>query len=311
MKPATAMPIAVPDNKKAAFKALTSIPDMAWPTVLLALVAIGGTVLSDSLALLGVISLWLACGINSVIGYLLFSVVHDGVHRSMSKNVVLNNALAQTALWIAAPYANLTVFRWAHMEHHRFTNDEGDPDIWVHGPWWSLPFRWMTIDLYYAFRLIKSDNPKVRAMLMKSLPNVVIAFLLIAGLFILGFGKELLLLWIIPSRVAFIGLGFSFFWLPHSHWPDPDHNLKQSDNLTLATTVRSGYSWFFTPVLAYQNFHLIHHLWPTTPFYNNGKVWKLLEEELWQRDLAVQRGFSIKPEIVLNMSSRYRKPSTQ
>lgn len=39
-----------------------------------------------------------------------------------------------------------------------------------------------------------------------------------------------------------------------------------------ATTIRRGWEWLLTPLMVYQNYHLIHHLYPTIPFYNYLKV---------------------------------------
>jgi fatty acid desaturase len=75
------------------------------------------------------------------------------------------------------------------------------------------------------------------------------------------------------------------------------HDTVQADNFTRATTVREGFEWLFGPALQYQNYHLIHHLYPMTPFYNNYKVWKLLEPELRQKELAIQHDFAIHPTI--------------
>ena len=296
---ANANHIDIPDSKQSAFKALTVVPNFAWPTIMLAIVASGSVIVVDALALMGVIGIWSAFVLNCIAYYLFFSVIHDSAHHSLSRNRGVNEFFGQLALSLSAPYANLAVFRYAHMEHHRFTNDDGDPDIWFHGAWWTLPFRWITIDFYYAFRLIQSENPKVKEKLKKSIPVVAGGLVFLIALLVAGYWKELLLLWLLPTRIAFIAIGFSFFWLPHVHWPDSERNLKQSDNLTLATAVREDYPAFFTPVFAYQNFHLIHHLWPTTPFYNNRKLWLLVEDELRQRDLAIQRGFRIQPEYVL------------
>ena len=302
MKAPSAMPIVVPADKKPLFKSLTSAPKVAWPTVIIAAVTILSVVVVDVLAVMGMIELWLACLLNMPTYYLFFSVIHDGVHRSISSNAKLNNFIGQAAMTLYAPYADISVFRWAHMEHHRFTNDDGDPDSWAHGAWYTLPFRWMTIDIYYSFRLIKSENKRARELLIGSLPIVAAGILFIIAAIAFGYGLELLMLWLIPSRLAFIGIGFSFFWLPHAHWPDEERNLKQSENLTIATTIREDYPGFFNPILAYQNYHLVHHLWPTTPFYNNEKVWKLMKSEISERDLAVQKGFGIQPEFVMTQT---------
>jgi len=73
------------------------------------------------------------------------------------------------------------------------------------------------------------------------------------------------------------------------------HDVEQEKNFTGATTIREGAEWFMGPVLQNQNFHLIHHLFPMTPFYNNHKVWRLLEPELRKKDLSIQHNFSIQP----------------
>ncbi|HET8708401.1 MAG TPA: fatty acid desaturase, partial [Pseudomonadales bacterium] len=214
--------------------------------------------------------------------------------RALCKDVKRNDLIGSIATIAFSPYASLALFRWAHMEHHRFTNAEDDPDEWCHGSAWTLPLRWLTIDVNYLVRALRSTNPAVKKVLKEMVPQLVIVAVLFVLCIAAGYGWELVFLVLIPTRITLLLNGFMFFWLPHAH-----HKPKQSENLTLATTVRVGSEWLLTPLLQCQNYHLIHHLWPTTPFYNNVKVWKLLEPELRQRDLAIQHNFSIEPEIVL------------
>lgn len=289
-------PIAIPKEKQVEFRKLTESPALAVPTIILALVLIPGVMVSNALAVFGQISLFAAMAINIVLYYFFFTIIHDGVHRSISSNKTVNDFVCQLSVTCYAPYAPMHLFRWAHMEHHRFTNDEMDPDDWSHGPWWALPFKWMTIDLNYGWRAITSSKPATRKVLKQSLPYMIGGMLFIAGVIIAGYGYELLILWFIPSRLAFIGIGFSFFWLPHAHAPNENMELRQSKNYTIATTVRVGGEAVLNPLLQYQNYHLIHHLWPTTPFYNNERVWRLLEPELRRRDLAIAAPFKIQPD---------------
>lgn len=288
--------VRIPSEKKAAFAILTASPQLSRPTILLAIFTILPVLAVDILAAAGVMPLLGGLAINTVVYYFFFTVIHDGVHRCISTNKRLNDFICQAAVSVYAPFAAMPLFRWAHMEHHRFTNDEQDPDSWCHGPFWQLPFRWMTIDIYYAYRAFASENPNMKRILRESAPYIVggVVFILLA--IAAGFGLELLMLWFIPSRLAFIGIGYAFFWLPHSHWPDEQQSLKQSENFTLATLTRVGNEWLLSPLLQFQNYHLIHHLWPTTPFYNNVKVWRLLEDEMRERDLAVVSGFQTKPD---------------
>jgi len=50
-----------------------------------------------------------------------------------------------------------------------------------------------------------------------------------------------------------------------------------------------------TPLFVYQNYHLIHHLYPTAPFYNYIKIWRLKHEELNAQNPAIQVGFGLTP----------------
>lgn len=295
MKNPKAALIVVPEEKRAAFKQLTQVPDYSWPCILLAIFCVGSVLVIDALALTGKIALLSACALLTFAYYWFFSVIHDGVHRSICKDKNLNDLIGRVIIFAFAPYASIHLFRWAHMEHHRFTNDAGDPDSWSHGAWWTLPFRWMTIDFYYGYRALSSDNPQVKKVFRESVPMIVVGLALIAVLIALGYGIEYLLLWFVPTRIAFMFIGYSFFWLPHAHWPDPDRDIRQSENLTLATTLRLGNEGIFNWLYQYQNYHLIHHLWPTTPFYNNERVWQLLKPEFLQRDLAIVKNFETRP----------------
>lgn len=277
---------------QARFRALTRAPRVSWPTI-----ALWGLVMtvylgSDVLAVMGVIPLWLGMLCNSVIGYLAFSVVHDAIHRAISTNTRLNDWIGQSAVLLGAPYINLKLFRWAHIQHHRFANGPRDPDFVLHGPWWSLPFRWMFIDGFYLRHALRHGDRVSRPHLLTSLWWAAISFSIMAVLVASGYGWHVLMLWFIPSRVIFLTLGFSFFWLPHV-----PHDTEQEANFTRATSVRIGHEWLLGPLLQYQHYHLIHHLFPMTPFYNNEKVWTLLAPELWQHDLAVQHGFAIRPTV--------------
>lgn len=287
--------ITVPEDKRAAFRELTQVPNYSWPCLFLALATMGSVLTIDVLAILGSVPISLATVLLIIPYYWFFSVIHDGVHRSITKNKTLNDVVGQAAILLYAPYASIHLFRWAHMAHHRFTNDDGDPDVWSHGAWWSLPFRWMTIDFYYGFRAMTSDDPAVKKVFRQSIPIMLFGLAVIALVIFAGFGYEYLMLWFLPTRLAFIFIGYSFFWLPHAHWPSDERDLRQSENLTLATTLRRGNEALLNSLYQYQNYHLVHHLWPTTPFYNNHRVYQLLEAEFQARDLAIVSGFEAQP----------------
>jgi len=282
----------LPPEKRELFKQLTSAPAVAWPTVIMWLAVTIVMVGSDILAVTEVIPLWVATLVNAVVGYLAFSVVHDTIHRSGSTNTRFNDAMGQAAVLLFAPYVSLKLFRWSHILHHRFASGPRDPDIILHGAWWTLPFRWMFIDLLYLRHVVKHGDKVSKGFFKDSLWLGAASLIVIVGLTAMGYGLHVLMLWFIPSRLVLLTLGFSFFWLPHV-----PHDTPQEVNFTKATTVRLGHEWLMSPLLQFQNFHLIHHLYPFTPFYNNAKVWRLIEPQLREKDLAIQHGFDIIPTI--------------
>lgn len=279
-------------DQKALFDTLTRAPRIAWPTVALWFMVLGVYLSSYVLAGIGLMPLWVGTVVNSVIGYFAFSIVHDSIHRAISTNPKLNDFIGQTTVWLGAPYVDLRLFRWGHILHHRFTGGAKDPDNVLHGPAWSLPLRWVAIDLLYLIHSIRFGDKVSKPYLRRSLWLTAGTALVFAALSWQGYFWHIVMLWLVPSRMLFLTLGFSFFWLPHV-----PHDTVQDQNLTRATAVRLGHEGILTPALQYQNYHLVHHLYPTTPFFNNQRVWQLLEPLLRSRDLAIQYGLAIQPVI--------------
>lgn len=281
------------DAQKQEFKRLTSAPKLSKPTVMMTVALTLSYAFSYIVCgVLGWVPLWVGTILNSVIGYVSFSVIHDAIHRSVSSNTKLNDRIGQIGLDLVLPYVDLRMFRWAHILHHRFASGERDPDRAFNGAWWTLPFRWMAIDAYYLVHALRHGDKVCKPYLNASLRRFALLLVVIAVLTYFGYGFEVFMLWFLPSRLVLLFLGFSFFWLPHV-----PHDVTQEENYTRATTVRKGFEWFMNPVLQYQNYHLIHHLYPMTPFYNNEKVYRMLESELNNHDLAVQHDFAIRPTI--------------
>lgn len=269
---------------------------VAWPTVVLWVAVVGSYVASVVLAVAGYIPLWGGMIINASVGYFAFSLAHDALHRAIHRDTRINDWLGQIAVCLFAPYLHLPIFRWLHMHHHRFANSRRDPDWALHGGrWWTLPLRWMWIDVMYldhALRKIREGDEIAARHWSSTIPFITVSAIVAATLVALGYGMAVLMLWLIPSRIIFIALGFSFFWLPHV-----PHNTPQEENFTRATTIRVGYEWLMAPLLQWQHYHLIHHLFPRTPFYNNERVWRLLEPHMHRYDLAVQQGFDVESTL--------------
>lgn len=274
------------------FLRLTRAPRIAWPTVLMWAALTVTFIGVYAVCGLGWLPLWAGTLLNSVIGYVGFSVAHDAIHRAISTNTRLNDWIGQAGVLLLVPYVDLRLFRWGHIQHHRFASGERDPDRVFRGPWWSLPLRWMFIDLFYLRHALAHGDKISAPFLHNSLRMAAVFALVVAVLVAAGYGMEVLMLWFVPSRIVQLMLGFSFFWLPHV-----PHDVSQEENFTRATTIREGYEAVLGPLLQYQHYHLVHHLFPATPFYNNYRVWLLIEAQMRQHELAVQHGLAIHPTI--------------
>jgi ring-1,2-phenylacetyl-CoA epoxidase subunit PaaE len=100
-----------------------------------------------------------------------------------------------------------------------------------------------------------------------------------AALISAGFGMELLVYCIIPTRINILFLGFAFDFLPH-------HGLEATpqDDRFKTTRNRVGLERLMNPILLYQNYHLVHHLHPLIPFYRYLRVWRRNEESYLEQD---------------------------
>ena len=221
-------------------------------------------------ALQGALPMWTGCLINGFFAYGMFSVAHDGLHRAISSNSFVNELVGGIGLLFLAPYAPMQVTRWIHMQHHRFTNEKIDPDRYTHdSPIWQMPIRWSNFDLYYFIYFLRNGG-EVRDKHLLLVVGFVAALVAIIGI------------------TTFAGFGVV------THREDP----------FLASTMRMGWEWLLTPLLVYQNYHLIHHLYPTVPFYKIHDVWYLKYDELSRGNVSYQSAFGITPENIASHSPK-------
>ncbi len=257
------------------------VPAVAWPTIGLFVGGLGLWLGSSALYLAGTWPWPISTVLNWFAAFLLFTVAHEASHRTISTSERLNTWLGRVAMFILDPLAGFQLFRFVHMQHHRFTNDvASDPDYFTsHGRVLSLPLRWATIDLkYLRFYLPKLRSRPGHEKIEQAISWLMLAAVVVAALET-GLGFELLVLLILPSRLALFGLGWSFDYLPH-------HGLPFAGRVDQFKTTRNriGLERLLTPALLYQNYHLVHHLHPIIPFYRYIAVWRGNEEHYLRRD---------------------------
>ncbi|MEH6347324.1 MAG: fatty acid desaturase [Bermanella sp.] len=281
-------------DNEALFKQLTKRPQIAWPTVALFIFLSVGLFTSTYCVLQDIIPFWAALCLNSLFIYQAFTVVHDATHNSLSLNKTLNQTLGQVATFMLSPVLSFKTMRYVHMQHHRFANDPiKDPDHWLStGSLWTLPFRLSVLDLRYTFYYLRNGLWKTRpkSEIQSQLIAQITGILTFVAIYQAGFLMDAILLWILPSRIAILFLALAFAFLPH--YP---HDASAQENQYKASNNRVGFEWLLTPLLLGQNYHLVHHLYPTVPFYRYLRVWKAKEKTHLENDPLTMKAFSITP----------------
>ncbi len=287
-----------PDDSER-FKTLTQQPKIAWPTVLLVVAVFVLFGASTFAYINGELSLGWAIVLNTIASYVSFTPTHDATHHAVSSKRQLNDWIGRVATVLQSPVPFFRTFRYIHMQHHRFTNDPThDPDAYVgKGPRWLLPLKWATLDLNYLYYYFKP------AVFLKRPKNerreLYLAFLFGAAVFaavsLAGWLKYYVLLFLIPTRVTALFLAITFDFLPH--YP---HQACGQDRPFQATSNRVGMEWRLTPILLFQNYHLVHHLYPTVPFYRYLKVWQAKRAYHMSQNPATTDTFSFAPRIALD-----------
>jgi ring-1,2-phenylacetyl-CoA epoxidase subunit PaaE len=261
------------------------VPAIVWPTVALLVSGIGIWILSTVAYVADVSPWWITIPVNAFASYLLFTVAHDAGHASASNVPARNRLMGRLAVPLFAPHASFPTWRFIHMQHHRFTNhhDGSDPDAWtMGGPRWQWPLRWITIDLWYMVFYVPKLRSRPRSEQREQILTLVVLIAATAALIATGHLVELLVVLFIPCRLNVLFLGWAFDYLPHNglhHTPSEDR-LKGTRN-------RIGSERLLSPLLLYQNYHLVHHLHPKVPFHRYIAVWRRNEDKYLDGDPAL------------------------
>ncbi len=249
--------------------------------------------------------MWLGCVINGVLSYGMFSIIHDASHRAISSNKWINDGIGSIGLIFLFPYAPMPILRWLHMQHHRHANSKNDPDYFTHtSPRWQALFRWANFDGYYMYYYFRYGGDFVKKFRGVFALYVGLAVIALAMAIYFGYALEVLVLWFLPTRIGLLLIDIVFVILPHN-----PGIVSQNEDPYLATTMRMGWEWLLTPIMVYQNYHLIHHLYPTVPFYKMHKVWFLQKDQLTRHNVSYQTAFGLQPENIEVHHSFHSQPA--
>ncbi|MBJ8339163.1 fatty acid desaturase [Antrihabitans sp. YC3-6] len=261
-----------------------SVPTISWPIVGIFSGAIAVFAFSTWAALTDRLPVPVTVVLSATAVFVLFTVLHDASHYSISTHRWVNVAFGRVAMFFVSPLISFKSFAFIHIEHHRNTNDdENDPDHFVSSaPWWQLPIRFPAMDVPYIGFLVRNVRRRPRAEVLETATLMTFSLTVIVWAAFTGNLWTLAVICLIPGRVAMFVLAWWFDWLPHHDLED-----TQQENRYRATRNRVGSEWVLTPLLLSQNYHLVHHLHPSIPFHRYVATWRRNEEAYLERDAAI------------------------
>ncbi|WP_433786133.1 fatty acid desaturase [Actinomycetospora sp. CA-101289] len=277
------------------------LPAVAWPTVALwagsLALWLGATALALA-ALDGSVSRWwLVASVpaHALVTFTMFTVLHEATHHAAGRLRGVNEVLGRLAVPFVVAWATFPLVRYIHIEHHRHTNEDVllDPDAWVEGgPVWQRPLRWLAIDGWYFRFYGPRMRRRPRGEVAGALATLAVVIGIAVALAATGHGLALVVVYLLPQRLGIGVLAWWFDWLPHH-----DLGVTARTDRFRATRVRVGREWFMTPVMLYQNYHLVHHIHPTIPFYRYVRAWENTRDDYLARDvpLATAWGTELTP----------------
>lgn len=252
------------------------IRGLAWPTIWLSTAAIAGFIAATGLAAAEALPLWVAGLVNIVCFFIAYTGLHEATHRNFhGRNKSfrwLNNVYGFIiGAMMFYPYS---MHDYIHLRHHAHTNDpEKDLDHWMSGASASaVAGRAIRLPWHYWSTMVvtKLNDPDrtryFRRIALEFAPTVIGISLLNAA----GQWKVALFVWFGALLVAVAILGVCFDWITHH-----PHQRQTLMGATRVFVARSGWRRKALNIaLLGQNFHLIHHIYPRTPFYRYEQVFQ-------------------------------------
>ena len=213
---------------------------------------------------------WLCFVINVLCLHFAGTVIHDASHRAGHRNRVINTILGHsTALMLGFVFP---VFTRVHLQHHAHVNDpKNDPDHFVStgGPLFFIPARFFYHEVFFFKRKLWKNYELLEWFFSRLIVGLIVYYS-----FQYGFFDYLVNYWFSPALVVGWTLGLFFDYLPHRPFQERDRwkNARVYPSKIL--------NW----LICGQNYHLVHHLWPSIPWYKYQPAYYQMKPLLDKKD---------------------------
>ncbi len=258
-------------------------PAVAWPTLLLALLLPLMFAILATLGFMRVLPVWACTPMLALVSYAHYTLVHEAIHGNVVSSPRSFAWVNPVVGWIGAlgMGGSWPPLQRTHVLHHSYTNTERDPDILVKGTFAQLLVKWavmmpMSLLPMFMLRFISAERYErigeilTPAEVVQASAVNLFTLGLLAAAIATGHFTDWLCLWFLPTRLGVLILNIFFQWLPHH----PFDRTERYHNTRISL-------WFGgTFALLQQSLHLMHHLWPSVPFYNYARLYRALKPVL-------------------------------
>ena len=228
-------------------------------------------------------------------------LMHDGAHGCLSRDEQRNLFWSQ---WFCAYpiFAETIAYRRYHLQHHRRTQQEDDPDLILsaHFPITRASYRrkfWRDITGQTGYEQRKAQllnalgepswplHQRVRHFADKLGPQIAANAALLAGLSLAGIWWAYPLLWLLPLMTWQMVITRIRNIAEHAVVPDGDDPLRNTRTTKANLIERALVAPYFV------NYHLEHHLLYYVPCYNLPKLHALMMRAPYAARMEVQPNY--------------------
>ena len=181
------------------------------------------------------------------------TVIHDACHKAAHPVPWINQAMGHGSAILLG--FSFPVFTRVHLQHHIHVNHpKNDPDhiVSTFGPIWLIAPRFFYHEVFFFQRKLWRKYE----LLQWGIERSIFITIILAGIKF-DFMNLIYNLWFGPALMVGVTLGIFFDYLPHRPF--------RSRNKWINSRVYP--SKFMNILIMGQNYHLIHHLWPSIPWF--------------------------------------------
>ncbi len=231
------------------------------------------------------------------------TVIHDACHNAAHPNRWINQAMGHGAAILLG--FSFPVFTRVHLQHHSHVNDpKHDPDhiVSTFGPVWLIAPRFFYHEYFFFERKLWRRYELMQWGIERSL----FISIVIAGIKY-NFMNVIYNLWFGPALMVGVTLGIFFDYLPHR--PFLSRNRWKNARVYPSRVM----NW----LIMGQNYHLVHHLWPSIPWFEYKPAYEatkpLLDAKGSPQRIGIfetrSDGFNFLYDIVLGVRSHKKRRS--